>query len=152
MGNENALTFWGLLKTYILFSTDPLTSPNYLSSRAVLHTSRIPKTAPVMRSPALHIYVFCRSVKYPPPEVCPSHPEKPEKAGSIIVRYYISSNRNGKLTLMLCFVDYLLSSQCCKHAVGQERGRRSRAKGQPSFISSEKLPWKFELRVSLCDG
>ena len=59
---------------------------------------------------------------------------------------------NDKLTLMLCIGGYLLSSQCCKHAVGQERGRKSRAKGQPSFISAEKLPWKSELHVSLCDG
>ena len=65
---------------------------------------------------------------------------------SRIRRVVSSSNGNGKLTLMLCIGGYLLSSQCCKHAVGQERGRKSRAKRQPSF------PWKFELRVSLCDG
>ena len=47
-----------------------------------------PKTALAMRSSALSCYVFCRvpgpcSVKSLPPEVCPSHPEKPDKAGSI---------------------------------------------------------------------
>ena len=49
----------------------------------------------------------------------------------------VPTNGDDKLTVTLCIVSYLLSSQYCKHAVGEERDRKSTTKGQSWFISED---------------